>query len=92
MLELNRRIAAGQNRKRTFLELPDAVSGLIAALPGSPISRDQWLLLQAGSVMSGHYPGLKELGIAPRPLGLFVDRWMTQYRKHGRFGAKASAG
>lgn len=91
MLDLNRRIAAAQHRQRLFVELPDAVSGVIAALPGTPISRDQWLLLQAGSVTSGRYPGLKELGVAPRPLELFLDRWMTQYRKHGRFGAKAGA-
>ena len=29
---------------------------------------------------------LGELGIKPRPLGLFLDKWMLRYRKHGRFG------
>jgi hypothetical protein len=25
----------------------------------------------------------------PRPLGLFLERWMVRYRNHGRFGTKA---
>lgn len=85
MLEFNRRIAAAQGRKRLFAELPDGVSRLIAALPGSPISRDQWALLKAGNVGTG-LPGLKALGVTARPLGLFLDRWMERFRTHGRFG------
>jgi NADH dehydrogenase len=93
MGELNHRIAAAQRRKPLFAELPDAVSGLIAAatgwLPGAPLSTDQWKLLKAGNVASGG-PGIKALGVDPRPLSLFLDRWMVAYRKHGRFGSKAS--
>lgn len=94
MLELNQRIAAAQQRKRLFAELPDAVSGAVATLtgwaPGAPITGDQWALLRQGNVASGVVPGLAELGIAPRPLGLFLDRWMVQFRKHGRFGETLS--
>lgn len=88
MLELNRRIAASQNRKRSFIEVPDAASALFAALPGTPMNSDQWNLLKAGNKPSGALPGLKALGITPRPLGLFLDRWMVRYRKHGRFNEK----
>ncbi|MFN5903539.1 MAG: complex I NDUFA9 subunit family protein, partial [Novosphingobium sp.] len=35
--------------------------------------------------------GIAALGITPRPIGLFLDRWMVRYRKHGRFGDKAKA-
>ena len=95
MLELNRRIAAAQGRQRALIELPDSVSAAIAMLtgwlPGAPITSDQFELLKAGSVASGKRPGFKALGIAPRPLGLFLDRWMVRFRKHGRFGSKASA-
>ena len=94
MLELNQRIAAAQGRQRPFAELPDAVSSAFATLtgwlPGAPITRSQWELLKAGSTASGKLPGLKALGVAPRPLGLFLDRWMVRFRKHGRFGEKAS--
>lgn len=93
MGELNHRIAAAQHRTPLFAELPDAVSGMIAAatgwLPGAPLSTDQWKLLKAGNVASGG-PGIKALGVEPRPLSLFLDRWMVSYRKHGRFGSKSS--
>lgn len=92
MIALNRRIAQAQNRDRHFIPLPDAVSGGIASatgwMPGAPISRDQWKLLEKGNVASGDYPGFDKLGIAPKPLGLFLDRWMVRYRKHGRFGKR----
>ena len=91
MLDLNRRIAAAQNRERGFLALPDAVSGAFAAatgwLPGAPLSSDQWALLKDGNVLHGEN-GMAALGVVPRPLGLFLERWMVRYRKHGRFGAK----
>lgn len=85
MRELNQRIADAEGRKRIFLELPDFVSGMIAAVPGTPISTDQLTLLQAGNVGTG-LPGLKALGVTARPLGLFLDRWLVRFRKHGRFG------
>ena len=95
MGDLNRRIAAAQGRSVQFIELPDAVSGAIATLtgwlPGAPITRQQWLMLKAGNTVSGELPGIQALGIAPRPLGLFLDRWMVRYRKHGRFGTKSAA-
>ena len=94
MLDINQRIAAAQGRKRLFGPLPDFVSGGFAFatgwLPGAPLSPDQWLLLKEGNTASGKLPGLTELGISPRPLGLFLDRWMVRYRKHGRFGTKAA--
>ncbi|WP_183614479.1 complex I NDUFA9 subunit family protein [Novosphingobium hassiacum] len=95
MGELNRRIAKAAGRSPMFADLPDAVSGAIASLtgwlPGAPITTDQWKLLVAGNVASGALPGIEALGVSPRPLGLFLDRWMTRYRKFGRFGVKAKA-
>jgi uncharacterized protein YbjT (DUF2867 family) len=85
MLELNQRIAAAQCRKRTFIELPDAVSGAIAAVPFGPISSDQWALLKAGNMADPASPGAQDLGVAPRPLSLFLERWMVRFRKNGRF-------
>ncbi|MDP3908500.1 complex I NDUFA9 subunit family protein [Novosphingobium sp.] len=95
MLELNQRIAAAAGRTPVLAELPDAMSAAIATLtgwlPGAPLSRQQWLLLKAGNVASGQYPGIAELGVTARPLGLFLDRWLLRYRKHGRFGDKSRA-
>jgi NADH dehydrogenase len=94
MLELNQRIAEAQGRRRLFVELPDPVSAAFATLtgwlPGAPITRDQFELLIAGNVASGKRPGLKALGVAARPLDLYLERWMVRFRKHGRFGVKES--
>ena len=91
MLELNRRIAKAQGRNRTFLPLPDFVGRAFAVatgwLPGAPISRQQYDMLAQGNVASGKQPGFEELGVSPKPLGLFLDKWMTRYRRHGRFSA-----
>ena len=85
MNELHRRIAHAQGRKRTFLPMPDGASALFASLPLTPMNADQWRLLKRGSVASGKFPGLGELGVTPKPLSLFLERWMVRYRKHGRF-------
>lgn len=85
MMDLHERIAAAQGRSRHFIAMPDALSALFAALPGTPMNADQWTMLRQGNVPSGTLPGLDGLGVQPRSLGLFLDRWMTRYRKHGRF-------
>lgn len=87
MMEINWRIAEAQGRKRRFLAMPDGVSATFAAMPLTPMSRDQWKLLKPGSVVSGEHRTFADLGIEPRPLGLFLDRWMQRYRRFGRFGA-----
>ncbi|WP_369815804.1 complex I NDUFA9 subunit family protein [Erythrobacter sp. QSSC1-22B] len=91
MMEINRRIAAAQRRKRTFLPMPDAVSSTFAALPGTPMGKDQWALLKQNSVVSDDQPGFAELGIEPKPLGLFLDKWMVRYRRQGRFSDRAAS-
>lgn len=85
MLDINRRIAAAQCRKRSFIELPDAVSGAIASLPMAPISKDQWALLKSGNVADPGGLGIAELGVQPQPLSLYLERWMVRFRKNGRF-------
>ncbi|GAB4484884.1 MAG: complex I NDUFA9 subunit family protein [Erythrobacter tepidarius] len=87
MMELHRRIAAAQGRKRIFLAVPDGLSATFATLPGTPMSRDQWTLLKAGNVVAEGARTLADLGIEAKPLGLFLDKWMLRFRKHGRFGA-----
>jgi NADH dehydrogenase len=95
MFELNQRIARAQGRSPVFLPLHDGLSAAFATLTGwlpfAPLSRQQWLLLKAGNVVAPKAKGCKALGVAPRPIGLFLDRWMVRYRKHGRFGEKTSA-
>jgi NADH dehydrogenase len=88
MMQIHRMIAEAQNRKRSFIAMPDRLAKLFAALPLTPINADQLAMLKAGSLASPAMPQLGGLGIAPKPLSLFLDRWMVRYRKHGRFGEK----
>jgi NADH dehydrogenase len=88
MMEIHERIAQAQGRSRRFIAMPDGLSAAFAAMPGTPMSRDQWALLKPGSTVAPGAQGFAELAIEPKPLGLFLDKWMLRYRKHGRFGAE----
>ncbi len=94
MGDLVRRIAAMTGAKPAFIELPDAVSGLIASmgfLPGAPITRDQWKMLQHDNVVTPGAEGLAALGVQPTPLGAVAPSWLVRYRRQGRFGAERQA-
>ncbi|MEG3092376.1 complex I NDUFA9 subunit family protein [Sphingomonas sp. PB1R3] len=89
MGELVRWIAQTLGRKPTFLEMPDFAGALLARLPGSPISQDQWLMLQQDNVVAAGAPGLAELGITGAPLATVAPEYLIRFRKAGRFGRRA---
>ncbi|WP_340588535.1 complex I NDUFA9 subunit family protein [Erythrobacter alti] len=85
MMQINEMIAEAQGRQRTFFAMPDPLARIIAALPLTPINSDQLAMLESGSTASKGTPQLDKLGVDPKPLSLFLDRWMVRYRRHGRF-------
>ena len=91
---LNRWIAQATGRPRAFIDLPDAVAGGMASaigwLPGAPMTRDQWLMLQSDNVVAADARGLNALGIVATPLEAVADGWLVRYRRHGRFAAKTA--
>jgi len=89
MGELIRWIAATLGRKPNFVELPDFAGALLARLPGSPISWDQWLMLQQDNVVAAGAPGLTALGVTPAPLATVAPEYLIRFRKAGRFGRRA---
>lgn len=89
MLELHRWIADATGRQKTFAPLPDVAGSLLAGLgklPGAPITRDQWLMLQRDNVVADGAEGFDAFGIAPTPLGAVAPGWLVLYRRQGRFG------
>lgn len=78
-------------RDRPLVEIPDQIAGLLARLtgwlPGAPITRDQWLMMEQDNVASG--PGFEAFGIRPTPLAAVSEGWLTLYRRHGRFAAQS---
>ncbi len=91
MGDLNRRIAEMTGRERTFVEVPDAAARIVAMLPASPITTDQYKMLQKDNVVSAGARGLDSFGVAPTPLAAVANGWMEKYTAHGRFGARAKA-
>ena len=93
MAELNSWLASSIDRSPTFVPVPDVVGGILAAvagmLPGAPITRDQWLMLQRDNVVSPGSSGLEAFGIVPTPMGAVAPGWLVQYRPHGRFASRA---
>ncbi|WP_440978746.1 complex I NDUFA9 subunit family protein [Sphingomonas pseudosanguinis] len=88
MGELVRWIAKTLGRTPHFLELPDAAGALLARVPGSPITRDQWLMLQQDNVVAASAPGLAELGVTAEPLAAIAPDYLVRFRKAGRFGRR----
>ncbi|GAA4770818.1 complex I NDUFA9 subunit family protein [Stakelama sediminis] len=91
MGELIRWIAKTIGRDRAITDIPDSLGALLAALPGTPITGDQWRMLQLDNVVSKDMPGIAALGITPTPLATVAPGWLVLYRKHGRFGLKSAA-
>ena len=90
MLEIQQRIASHIGRHPTFLPLPDAVGGLLASVPGGPLTGDQWKLLQRDSVVTAG-EGLTAMGLARTPFDAVAPGWLVRYRKAGRFSLLSDA-
>lgn len=91
---LIRWIAGAIGRDPMIAELPDFIGNLIALggfLPGAPITRDQWKMLQVDNVVAPGAGTLADLGVTPTPLDTVAPGWLVQYRRHGRFTNTAAA-
>lgn len=89
MAALNAWLAKATGREPNFVPVPDFAGGILATLlgilPGAPITRDQWLMLQKDNVVSPGAKGLEAFGIKPTPMEAVAPGWLVQYRPHGRF-------
>lgn len=84
-------LARAIGRPERFVELPDAAGNALSLagfLPGAPITRDQWKMLQTDNVASGE--GLAALGVTPTPLAAVAPGWLVRYRRQGRFAKLAA--
>jgi uncharacterized protein YbjT (DUF2867 family) len=95
MRELVATIARLAGRSPTFVELPDGAGSLLSRLgflPGAPITRDQWLMLQQDNVVPDGANGLQAFGITPTPLGAVGQSWLGRFWRGGRFAMRSSGG
>ena len=93
MRELNATIASLAGHHPDLVEVPDFVAGglsMLGFLPGAPLTRDQWIMLQKDNVASGDAPGFKMFGITPTPLAAVAPEWLGRYKSGGRFAPRAA--
>ena len=81
-------ICEATGRTPTRIAIPDAVGEKLASfgfLPGAPITRDQWLMLQRDNVVAPGAASFAAFGINPSPLAAVAPKWLVRYRRGGRF-------
>jgi NADH dehydrogenase len=83
MIELHQAIIAITGQKPELVPMPDAFGNFLSSfgwLPGAPLTRDQWRMLQHDNVVSGELPGLEAFGIKPTPLAAVANEWLDRFR------------
>jgi len=93
MIGLHQAILEITGQKPEIVPLPDLFASLLSKLgwlPGAPLTRDQWLMLQRDNVVSKGPKTFADLGIEPAPLAAIAPKWLVRYRTHGRFSLNAA--
>lgn len=92
MEEIYRICARSAGREPDLLDLPNFASAFLSwfgFLPGAPLTRDQWKMLQKDNVPAAKAKGLKAFGIEPTALGAVAPQWLGRFRQGGRWAARA---
>ena len=91
MVDIHKAILEITGQTPEIAPLPDLFGNLLSRfgwLPGAPLTQDQWLMLQRGSVPSGELPGLEAFGIDPAPLAAVGYEWLGRFHKGGKFAGR----
>jgi uncharacterized protein YbjT (DUF2867 family) len=91
MAELHRAILEITGQQPAVVHLPDLFGNLLSRfgwLPGAPLTRDQWLMLQRDNVPGGIAPGLEAFGIKPTPLAAVGHEWLGRFNRGGKFAGR----
>lgn len=92
--EVMEQVASETRHHRPVMSVPMWVARVQAAflqfLPVPPLTPDQVRLMQKDNVVSGDFPGFKDLGIEPEPtdtiLPTYLDRFRPMHRQIRRLG------
>jgi uncharacterized protein YbjT (DUF2867 family) len=91
MVELHEAILEITGQSPEIMPMPDIFGSLLSKLgwlPGAPLTRDQWLMLQRDNVPSGELPGLEAFGIRPTPLAAVGYEWLGRFHRGGKFAGR----
>jgi uncharacterized protein YbjT (DUF2867 family) len=82
MRQLTLEILKAANREPELVEVPGPAAAFLSwfgFLPGAPLTRDQWRMLQHDNVAAKGAPGLEAFGIRPTPFGAVAAEWLGMY-------------
>jgi NADH dehydrogenase len=91
MVELHHAILELTGQDPEIVHTPDFVAGLIAKLgflPGAPLTRDQWRMLQRDNVPAKGAAGLEAFEIEPTPLAAVGYEWLGRFNRGGKFAGR----
>jgi uncharacterized protein YbjT (DUF2867 family) len=91
MAELNQAIVELSGQDTEIVPVPDVFGNLLSRfgwMPGAPLTRDQWLMLQRDNVAAEDAPGLEAFGIVPTPLAAVAWEWLDRFRTGGKFSSR----
>jgi uncharacterized protein YbjT (DUF2867 family) len=80
--------ARAAGREPELVDLPDFASAFLAwfgFVPGAPLTRDQWKMLQRDNVPAKGSKGLDAFGIEPTALEAVAPEWLGRFRTGGRW-------
>jgi NADH dehydrogenase len=87
MVELHQAVLGITGQTPDVVELPDIAGKFLSWfgwLPGAPLTKDQWLMLQRDNVPHGGAKGLDAFGIRPTPLAAVGHEWLGRFNRGGR--------
>lgn len=85
--------ARSAGREPELLELPNFASSFLSLfgfLPGAPLTRDQWKMLQRDNLPAKRSKGLEAFGIEPTALGSVAPQWLQRFREGGRWSVSGT--
>ena len=91
MTELHQAILEITQQDTDIVAMPDLFGSLLSRfgwIPGAPLTRDQWLMLQRDNVPGKGAPGLEAFGIQPTPLAAVAYEWLDRFRSGGKFSSR----
>jgi len=91
MKELHQVIFSLTGQTPELVPIPDlfgAALSYLGFLPGAPLTRDQWMMLQRDNVAAKGSSGLEAFGIEPTPLAAAGYEWLERYNPNSRFAER----
>ncbi len=82
--------ARAAGREPELVQLPNVASAFLSwfgFLPGAPLTRDQWKMLQTDNLPARNANGLEAFGIKPTALESVAPEWLQRFRQGGRWSA-----